>query len=557
MSVNQITFFNLRCVSYLRHGIDPLFELPWPEVLMNWVKRDLGKEQLTKAGLPMLQNMGVTTRSFAKLRGRQKKLFHYASFYFLLIFTVFLSSCQNYKQSLLTKKYSPAALKQDAELFKNVVLAMHPTIGIYKSRDFYKEIFEKFINSLNDSLTEKQFRLKLKLINDELHCGHSEVMGSKAYYKEVGKMKMNFSPIIFLTNKNRAYVASNLAKKQDSTLKKGMEVLKINGIAVDSMLRYCRKFVSSDGYNLTAKEHYIQLGFNTFFPVLFGRPDTFSIEYKDGKDIKTKSLKALQLKDLPPLPIGPKNDSLFTKYKKARIKFRYLDKDNKNLLMRIEKFSHRKAGKAYRRIFRRLRKNKSENLIIDLRGNGGGSLENAYRLLGYLINEPMEQTLRTGIKTYPYKKYTSGLIWFKTTRIIYRFVGKKRTIHDTDNFVYTIKPRKKNHFNGKVFVLINGGSFSASCLVSAYLKRNSRAVFIGEETGGAIEGCNAGITPYYKLPNTKLRIRVPAFRIVHDISPQITGHGVKPDYEIKYEIKDIFNRTDLELLKVKQLIKID
>ena len=33
---------------------------------------------------------------------------------------------------------------------------------------------------------------------------------------------------------------------------------------------------------------------------------------------------------------------------------------------------------------------------------------------------------------------------------------------------------------------MNGGSFSASILVAAYLKNNNRAEFIGEETGGTI-----------------------------------------------------------------------
>jgi C-terminal processing protease CtpA/Prc len=91
--------------------------------------------------------------------------------------------------------------------------------------------------------------------------------------------------------------------------------------------------------------------------------------------------------------------------------------------------------------------------------------------------------------------------------------------------------------------------------VGAYLKFKQRAVFIGEETGGAIEGCNAGITPYYKLPNTKIKVRIPAFRIINDVSPQITGRGILPDYPITYSIKDILARRDLELIKVKELIE--
>ena len=498
----------------------------------------------------------ISSNTFLKI-SYPIKMFCRTFFFVFLLFTFMFFSCTTKKQSLLIKKYPPSDLKSDAELFKNVVLAMHPVIDIYKPRTYYETLFSEFVLSLKDSLTEKQFRLKLKEVVDELHCGHSEVIPSHAYYKEVKKLKLNYSPLVFLPLKNRVYVTANLNKKQDSTIKKGVELTKINGIPVDSALRQCWRYVSSDGYNTTAKEHYIRLAFNTYFPALFGRPDTFSIEYKDGKMLNTKRYKAIQLKNLPPMPLGPKDDSLFTKYKRARMKYRFLDNERKTMLLALEKFSHRKAGKAYRKLFRKLKNNKSQNLIIDLRGNGGGSLGNTYRLLSYLVNEPLAQTLKTGIKKYPYKKHTSGQMWFRFTKYVYNIIGRRKVMNDTDNFIYTIKPRKRNHFNGKIYVMINGGSFSASCLVSAYLKYNSRAVFIGEETGGAIEGCNAGITPYYRLPATGLRVRVPAFRIVHNVNPTITGHGIQPDYEINYSIWDILNRKDLELDKVKQLIKID
>lgn len=477
----------------------------------------------------------------------------------LFIFLVVVAVPHGYSQSketVITKKFSPTQLRQDAAVFKNVALAMHPAIGLYKSRTYYTQLFDAFINGLNDSLTEKEFRLKTKLVVDELHCGHTEVIYSSAYYRYMNKQRLNYSPYIFLPVQNKVYVIANLNKKQDSTLKRGTEITKINGIAVDSMLRYCKRFVSTDGYNETAKDHYVQFGFNSYYLGLFGRPDTFEVDYKDGKTIKHLKYGAFKPKSFPLLPLGPKRDSLFVRYKRSKLDYRFLDGDKKTMVLKIERFTHNKYPRAYRRIFRRLRKNHSENLVIDLRNNGGGSLSNTYKLLSYLLDSSETQTLRTGIKNYPYRKYTRGNIWFKLTRMAYKVIGTKKTIHDTDNFIYTIQPKRKNHFNGKVFVMINGGSFSASCLIAAYLKYHNRATFIGEETGGAIEGCNAGITPYYKLPNTKIKVRMPAFRIVHDVEPTLTGHGILPDYKIEYSYKDLVGKKDLELLKVKEILHI-
>ncbi len=474
-------------------------------------------------------------------------------FIFFLVGLVLQAPCQS--KSVLTRKYSPEELKQDACLFRDVVFAMHPAIGIYQPRSFYESLFSGYIQSLSDSLTERDFRLKSKLVSEELHCGHTEVIYSSEYYRAMNRQKLNFSPYIFIPVQNKVYVIANLDKKSDSTLRRGTEILKINGIDVDSMQRYCKRFISADGFNTTAQNHYLQLGFNSYYTSLFGRPDTFTVDYRDGKSTKHLSYAAIKPKTLPPIPLGPKDDSLFTRYRKASMRYRFLEPENKSLLVKLERFSRKKTDKAYRRIFRRLRKNNTENLVIDLRNNGGGSLENCYRLLSYLLDKPETQTLRTSIKKYPYKKYTHGNILFKLTRFAFVIIGKKVVKHDTDYFIYTIKPRKKNHFDKNVYVLINGGSFSASCLVAAYLKKRPNTIFIGEETGGALEGCNAGITPYYKLPHTKIKVRVPAFRIIHDVSPEITGHGIMPDYPIEYSIRDILGKRDLELQKVQELIK--
>jgi hypothetical protein len=465
------------------------------------------------------------------------------------------TSCVSSQGSRLTRKFSPEQLKEDATLLKNVILEMHPAVGIYKPREYYDRVFTDFVNELKDSLTEKEFRLRTKLVVDKLHCGHTEVLYSSAFYREVNRQKWNYSPYVFLPVKDKVFMIANLNKK-DSSLRKGVQVTRINGVPVDSMLRHTRRFISSDGYNTTGKYHYAQLGFNSYYLGLFGRPDTFKVEYLQNGLKKEVSYSAIKLKNLPSLPLGPRTDSLYKNYRYAKIKYRFLEEDKKTMMMQIEKFSHNQDGYAYKRIFRKLKKNRSENLIIDLRNNGGGSLSNCYRLLSYLIDTPATQTLRTTVKNYPYKKYTRGNLAFKVTRLAYMVIGTRRSVNDTDYFIYTIRPRQKNHFNGKIFVLINGGSFSASCLVAAYLRNNSRAVFVGEETGGAREGCNAGITPFYKLPNSAIRVRVPAFRIIHDVSPAATGQGIFPDYAVEYSLKDIMTRKDLELAKVKEMLNI-
>jgi hypothetical protein len=466
-----------------------------------------------------------------------------------------LSVSQERKENILSRKYSPAKLKEDAQVLENVVLAMHPVIGIYKSRDFYRNFLDSVRNSFTDSLTEKEFRLRLKLAVDQLHCGHTEVLHSSKYYLESARHKNNYSPYFFIPIQNKVYLLTSLNKKRDTIIKRGNEIVAINGITTDSMLKYSKRFITTDGYNQTGKDHYIKYGFNTYYLSLFGRPDTFTVEYIRKDTLRKVTYPAYKAKSLPSIPVGGKDDSLYTLHRRAKMKYRFVDDEKKTMVLKITSFSRKAFARSYHKVFRKLKKNDSENLVIDLRNNGGGSLENSYRLLSYLLDTAQTQTLRTAIRSYPYKRYTNGNFVFKLMRFGFKLIAKKRTINDTDNFVYTIRPVKKYHYNKKVFVLVNGGSFSASCLVAAYLKYHNRATFIGEETAGAAEGCNAGITPYYKLPNTKIRVRMPAFRIVHDVEPVITGHGIIPDFRVEYTIRDFLNRRDLEMEKAMELIK--
>lgn len=475
--------------------------------------------------------------------------------YSFALFSAILSNAQN--PTAIQKKYAPAVLKADVELLKQIVLKMHPAVGIYESRQNISQLFDNLSVSLTDSLNEKQFRIRLKLVMDALHCGHTEIGPSKAYFKAFRHLKINFSPYFFVPVQNKLYVLAGLDRKKDTLLKAGMEVKRINGVSIDTSFTLIRKMISTDGFIPKGKDYYMMRGFNVYHFSLFNRPDTMTIEYvKADSTIAIQKVKAVKLENLPPLPLSNrKNDSLYTKYRRAAISFKYLDSSRSTLHLRIHSFSARKYRKAYRKIFRQLQRDNVQHLVIDLRNNGGGRLSNAYRLLSYTLNEPTQQTLQTAIKRYPYRKYTSGKYLFRFTRFALYCFGKHQKQNDTDFYTFKIKPRKKHHFNGKMMVLINGGSFSASCLTAAYLKHQKRAIFIGEETSGALEGCNAGITPFYTLPNTKIRARIPAFRIMHDPITNITGRGILPDYPVVYSFKDILAKKDLELMKVEELIK--
>jgi hypothetical protein len=473
----------------------------------------------------------------------------------LLFVTLACNLVNAQTQSLLKKKYSPAQLKQDATVMRDAILKIHPVVGIYNTRPYYEKLFNDFIASLNDSLTEKQFRIRTKAVIEKLHCGHTDILYSDKYLKTLKKSKFNFPRYYLVPVDDKVYVLGGLNKRADTLLKPGTRITKINGVPADSFYRFAQSIITIDGYIKEAKKLYAQMGYASYYLTLLNYPDTINYEYVlHGKTqvLKSPTFNAV---NIPDFQWRKKDDSLYVRYKRAKLRYRYMDDEKKTMHLNIQAFSHRKYTKAYRKIFRQLKKNKTENLVIDLRYNGGGSLSNSQLLLKYLLNEPVKQTSYTTIKKYPLRKYTRGNIVFRITRGFFKIYGTTRKCGDTSFYTIKIKPKKKWHYDKNIYVLTNGGSFSASCLVGAYLKETHRAVFVGRETGGTIEGCNAVITPYYKLPNTKTKVRVPTFRLLHDVYTKgNTGRGIIPDYETNYTFKDIFMKKDLEMEKVMELI---
>jgi hypothetical protein len=59
-----------------------------------------------------------------------------------------------------------------------------------------------------------------------------------------------------------------------------------------------------------------------------------------------------------------------------------------------------------------------------------------------------------------------------------------------------------------LYILMNGVSFSSTSALIANIKNTTKAVFIGEESGGTYEGPTGGQTVPIILPNSKIMVRI-------------------------------------------------
>ena len=117
------------------------------------------------------------------------------------------------------------------------------------------------------------------------------------------------------------------------------------------------------------------------------------------------------------------------------------------------------------------------------------------------------------------------------------------------------KPKKKNHFDGNVYILTGGNSFSATTLFAQTVKPQDNVVVVGEETGGGAYGNNAWLIPDLILPVTGIRVRLPLFRLVIDKDLPKDGRGVQPEVISVPTTEAIRRGADYKMEKVMELIR--
>ena len=106
----------------------------------------------------------------------------------------------------------------------------------------------------------------------------------------------------------------------------------------------------------------------------------------------------------------------------------------------------------------------------------------------------------------------------------------------------------KYPFLGKVFVLIDGGTFSTAADFSAVVQHLKRATFIGEETGGGHFGNNSGAAAKVTLPNSKLVVWLQLVEYWTAVQGDDNNRrGTISNYVIKTTISDLLRGVDRQL----------
>lgn len=485
------------------------------------------------------------------------------TWYLLLILLPFCTSCSVAKRSSFdpAKKYSPAELKKDFSLFYEILQLNHPSLYWYASKDSVDNYFSATNTSLTDSLTEQQFRNKIAWAIAKIHCGHTAARPSQKASEYYIKKQAPFFPLSMKVWKDSAVVIQN-ALQDSSILKRGTVVTGINGFTTSQILDSLCSLIGTDGYSDNFKYQVISFNFSAYYKNAFGLDSTYLVGYIDsaGQQRETTVKNFIPATDTLRKRLLLENRLTrkeFRNFKLSSARNLRIDTSLKTAFLSVNTFSEGKLIHFFRRSFSTIKKEHIKNVVLDLRLNSGGSVHACTRLTQYLIDKPFHvaDTVATYNRSFKYKKYIKP--WF-VYWLSMHFSGRRLDdgrIHFRYFEKHYYKPKKGNHFDGNIYVLTGGYTFSAGALVAENLKGQNNVTIVGEETGGGAYGNSAMHLTTIVLPATGIRITLPLYRLVLNANHPKNGRGVLPDIQVKPSSVIIKSGKDAKMEKVLSLIK--
>jgi hypothetical protein len=434
-----------------------------------------------------------------------------------------------YLDQMSKQLYPPADLKKDIDLVQTTLEKDHPNLYLYIPKKALDYKFDSLRKTIDKPITPIALYIKLQRVISSIGDGHLtvEIDYSKFTPQDIAFLKKPSlqHPIYqfgYYVNGKRLFIMRNLSA--DSTIVKGTEILSINGVPAASLIETLNNYITSDGYNTTYKRHLMNNGvFAERYRFLFPEKDPLNISLQSSGKLRKIKLEPRQERGY---------DSIGGT-KPPTTEYRRLTPDSSIAYLKLRSFYNEPNFPGYEGIFHDIERRKLKTLIIDLRGNMGGELIWAARIYSHLLDMPR----------YFYRLPDE----IKQQKKLYDNPKIRKWVNSVPMSGYQMIQPYSFTFKGKVYVLIDGGSFSSSSLLTANLKNLKNLTLVGEETGGSKNIFTAGVHKSVTLPNSQLLLKygdIPAY--FGDIS-KIDGRGVMPDVPITYQIEDVLAGKDLEL----------
>jgi hypothetical protein len=398
----------------------------------------------------------------------------------------------------------------DYQVVRNIVNRVNPLA--FADRAALNAIMNDQEGQLREGMGELEFCRVLAPVVAAIQCGHTGLHLPSAF-GDLVREKGRYLPFIVRAIGDELYVVDPLAVPG---LPAGARISRINGRSAKQILGTFLAGMSSDGGILSRKYVVINGAFNDTYLMLVESPVRFTVGFiEPGSDserlVETDAISRGELDTLSRLAARPYVRAPLLPYEcsfpgsgVALLTIRTFVVDAFNPLQCFQEF----LGT----FFTAVRGRGVHNLILDLRDNWGGDPAASSALYRYLIREPAPYFAQ-GTSDYPF-------------------------------LTEPLQP-EPSAFEGNLYVLINGASFSSTGHLCSLLRFHNRATFVGEETGGTFTCTDESMD--LVLPETHIILRTSTKEFRTAVTGMTPGRGIVPDYPAVPTITDVLDRRDIPM----------
>jgi C-terminal processing protease CtpA/Prc len=450
-------------------------------------------------------------------------------------------------------KIEPTLLIEDFRIARAALEEGHSGIYRYTPKPVLDRAFDDAAKLLDHSMTAFEFYRVLAPAVTNIKCGHTSVVPPQDIQQAMNSTIPLF-PFEVEVLDGKVYVYREYEPGDPRFA--GLEIRRINGAPIDSILRTIIAATPGDGDSRTVRPW--RIGHGREFPrqlyALLGIESPFDIEFRDPTNGKTTNVKLAGVTTPDRRAMA---DSRYPQDKRpdstGDVKFL---EDGKLAVLTIRSFGGGPAGPDKKPLgqylddaFREIHSRGSQALIIDVRDNGGGADELGKKVLSFLLDKPFQyyDDLVINKREFDFFRYAANARPIPAESVEKRADGKYHNITHPNSGV---QPPVQPHFAGRVVAIMNGGSFSTTCEFLSNLHYRKRATFVGEEAAGGYYGNTSGRGALVTLPNTKVRVSIPlqTYYLAVKDAPRPNG-SIPPDIEVKPTIRDLLSGNDTAMAK--------
>jgi hypothetical protein len=439
-------------------------------------------------------------------------------------------------------------LQEDFQIMRHALEEAHGGIYRYTSKREMDRAFNRAYRKIDHPMTALEFWRLAAPVVAHIKCGHTYLFFPKTAQTQMVTTLPLF-PMVTRIFDERLYGYQDLANAGSPL--EGAELLSINSVPARKLLNDFRTVsYTGDGNTATAKDYRItHYGNFRFYLYAFGIESPFRVVYRDSQG-KRKSVTLVGIEQSkvnkawdarnPELVAAPNAGLKFVDEGKIAVLtirhwYHYADEARKIRFSDFLKTS-----------FAQIQQNGTTNLILDVRDDDGGLDLPVVEIFAYLWNQPFHvyRNITCNARRFDFFKYDPDAKPMPG-ELIKAGDGKLHVVKQTG---LGLQQPLQPHYAGRMFALMNGGSFSSSTEFLTLLHFYKRAKFIGEEPAGAYYGYTCGRMVSPILPNSKLELNFGILTFDLEVSGyKHPDRGVMPDYPVTYTIADLLAGRDKDM----------